>query len=171
MRQLVGLQTIPEDTARTRFEYTWREDQKSVDRQSEIEQALAASRTIITEHPYFHEFPTQDEQHFQATEEYILHFHRWGPPVQDDASRLADQTSPEAPSMAVQIELASLKAERDSLRQLVAERDEQLTDQRQLQKELAQARAELQRRDQELARVNITLEKSRKRARGQAYPP
>ncbi|PKI32310.1 hypothetical protein CRG98_047299, partial [Punica granatum] len=77
MRQLVGLQMIPEDTARTRFEYTWREDQKSVDRQSEIEQALAASRTIITEHPYFHEFPTQDEQHFQATEEYILHFHRW----------------------------------------------------------------------------------------------
>ncbi|PKI32360.1 hypothetical protein CRG98_047249, partial [Punica granatum] len=152
MRQLVGLQTIPEDTARTRFEYTSREDQKSVDRQSEIEQAIAASLTIITEHPYFPEFPTQNEQHFQATEEYILHFHRWGPPVQDDASRLADQTSPEAPSMAIQIELASLKAERDSLRQLVAERDEQLTDQCQLQKELAQARAELQRRDQELTR-------------------
>ncbi|PKI44499.1 hypothetical protein CRG98_035111 [Punica granatum] len=171
MRQLGGLQTIPEDMAQTKFEYTWREDQKSVDRQSEIEQALATWHTIIIEHPYFPEFPTQDEQDFQATEEYILHFHRWGPPAQDDASQPADQTSPGAPSVAVQIELASLRAERDSLRRQVAEKDEQLTDQRKLQKELTQARAELQRRDQELARVNIALEKSRKRARGQAHSP
>ncbi|XP_031377011.1 uncharacterized protein LOC116192568 [Punica granatum] len=170
MRQLGGLQTIPEDMARTKFEYTWREDQKFVDRQSEIEQALAAWHAIITEHPYFPEFPTQDEQDFQATEEYILHFHRWGPPAQDDTSQPANQTSPGAPSVAVRIELASLRAERDSLRRQVAEKDEQFTDRRQLQKELAQARAELQKREQELARVNIALEKSRKRAREQAHP-
>ncbi|PKI36091.1 hypothetical protein CRG98_043518 [Punica granatum] len=80
------------------------------------------------------------------------------------------RTSLGAPSVAVRIELASLRAERDSLRRQVAEKDEQLTDQRQLQKELAQARTELQKREQELARVNIALEKSRKRAREQAHP-
>ncbi|PKI64654.1 hypothetical protein CRG98_014943 [Punica granatum] len=115
-------------------------------------------------------FLARDEQDFQATEEYVLRFHRWGPPVQEDTSRPADQASPGTPSMAIQIELASLTAKRDYLRQEVAEKDKQLIDQHQLQKELAQARTELQRRDQELARVNIALEKSRKRARGQPYP-
>ncbi|OWM73463.1 hypothetical protein CDL15_Pgr026562 [Punica granatum] len=47
------------------------------------------------------------------------------------------------PNMAVQAELANLRAERDHLRREVAEKDEQLVDQRQLQRELAQARAEL----------------------------
>ncbi|PKI73797.1 hypothetical protein CRG98_005781 [Punica granatum] len=68
--------------------------------------------------------------------------------------------------MAIQAELANLRAERDRLRQEVAEKNEQLGDQLQLQKELAQARAQLQRRDQELAQANAALERSRKRARG-----
>ncbi|PKI63899.1 hypothetical protein CRG98_015680 [Punica granatum] len=100
MRQLGGLQTIPEDMARTRFEYTWREDQKSIDRQNDIEQAMAAWRTIVSKHPYFPELPTQDEQDFQATEEYILRFHRWGPPIQEDTSQPVEQASPGTPSMA-----------------------------------------------------------------------
>ncbi|PKI44942.1 hypothetical protein CRG98_034682 [Punica granatum] len=68
--------------------------------------------------------------------------------------------------MAIQAELTHLKAERDRLRQEVADKDEQLVDQRQLQRELAQARIQLQRRDQELAQTNAALERSRKRARG-----
>ncbi|PKI71963.1 hypothetical protein CRG98_007646 [Punica granatum] len=94
MRQFGSLQTVPEDTARTRFEHTWREDQTSVDCQSDIQQ--------------------------------------------------------------------------------VVEKDEQLIDQRQLQRklqrELSQARAELQRRDQELARANATLERSKKRTHGGPHP-
>ncbi|OWM84151.1 hypothetical protein CDL15_Pgr028143 [Punica granatum] len=73
--------------------------------------------------------------------------------------------------MAIQAELTHLRAERDRLRREVAERDEQLVDQRQLQRELAQTRVELQRRDQELARANAALERSRKRARGGTYTP
>ncbi|PKI57321.1 hypothetical protein CRG98_022266 [Punica granatum] len=84
VRQLGGLQTDLEDTARTRFEHTWREDQTPVDRQSNVEQVLDAWRTVITERPYFPEHPTQDERDFQATEEYILRFHRWGPSKNDD---------------------------------------------------------------------------------------
>ncbi|PKI74789.1 hypothetical protein CRG98_004807 [Punica granatum] len=84
VRQLGSLQTVPEDTARTRFEHTWHEDQTPADRQSNVEQ---------------------------------------------------------------------------------------LVDQRQLQRELAQTRAELQRRDQDLARVNAALERSRKRVRGGPYTP
>ncbi|OWM89166.1 hypothetical protein CDL15_Pgr023664 [Punica granatum] len=73
--------------------------------------------------------------------------------------------------MAVQAELTTLRSERDRLRQEVAEKDEQLIDQRQLQRELAQARAELQRWYQELARANTALERSRKRAHGGPHPP
>ncbi|PKI68962.1 hypothetical protein CRG98_010642 [Punica granatum] len=53
MRQFGGLQTVPEDMARDRFEYTWREDQIYVDRQSDIEQALAVWRTVVIERSYF----------------------------------------------------------------------------------------------------------------------
>ncbi|OWM63021.1 hypothetical protein CDL15_Pgr026195 [Punica granatum] len=73
--------------------------------------------------------------------------------------------------MATRVEITSLIAKRDHLRREVTEKDEQLVDQRQLQKELAQARAELQRRDQELAQVNIALEKFGKRARGGPHLP
>ncbi|OWM91226.1 hypothetical protein CDL15_Pgr000170 [Punica granatum] len=76
MRQFGSLQTVPEDTARTRFEHTWREDQTSVDCQSDIQQVLSAWRTAVTELPYFPEHPTQDERDFRATEEYILRFYR-----------------------------------------------------------------------------------------------
>ncbi|PKI69394.1 hypothetical protein CRG98_010192 [Punica granatum] len=61
--------------------------------------------------------------------------------------------------MAIQAELANLRAERVRLRQEVAEKNEQLGDQHQLQKELAQARAQLQRRDQELAQANAALDR------------
>ncbi|OWM65124.1 hypothetical protein CDL15_Pgr020933 [Punica granatum] len=131
MRQFGSLQTVPEDTARTRFEHTWREDQTSVDCQSDIQQLV-------------HEDST-------------------------DSPQLEDSTpygAPSTSSIAVQAELTSLRSERDRLRWEVAEKDEQLIDQRQLQRELAQALAELQRRDQELARANATLERSKKRTHG-----
>ncbi|PKI43824.1 hypothetical protein CRG98_035785 [Punica granatum] len=67
--------------------------------------------------------------------------------------------------MTIQAELANLKAERDRLRREIAEKNEQLGDQHQLQKELAQTRAQLQRRDQELGQANAALERARKRAR------
>ncbi|PKI37899.1 hypothetical protein CRG98_041713 [Punica granatum] len=109
MRQFGSLQTVPEDTAWTRFEHTWREDQTSVDCQSDIQQGST---------PY---------------------------------------GAPSTSSIAIQAKLTSLRSERDRLRWEVAEKDEQLIDQcqlqRELQRELAQACAELQRRDQELARA------------------
>ncbi|PKI72515.1 hypothetical protein CRG98_007118 [Punica granatum] len=74
--------------------------------------------------------------------------------------------APPTPSVAIQAELANLRAERGYLHREIAEIDEQLVDQRQLQKELAQTCTELQRRDQELARTTAALERSRKRARG-----
>ncbi|OWM91495.1 hypothetical protein CDL15_Pgr017413 [Punica granatum] len=68
--------------------------------------------------------------------------------------------------MTIQAELANLRVERDRLRREIAEKNEQLGDQHQLRKELAQTRAQLQRRDQKLARANAALERSRKKARG-----
>ncbi|PKI31430.1 hypothetical protein CRG98_048179, partial [Punica granatum] len=114
---------------------------------------------------------------FQATEEYIIRLYRWGPAVHEDlvnSPRVGDDGSPgvtPTPNMAIQVELTHLRAERDRLRREVAEKDEQLVDQCQLQRELAQTRAELQKRDQELARANAALERSRKRALGGLYTP
>ncbi|PKI34296.1 hypothetical protein CRG98_045313 [Punica granatum] len=148
VRQLSGLQTVPEDTARTRFEHTWREDQTPTDRQSNVKQVLDAWRTVITERPYFPEHPTLDERDFQATEEYVIRFYRWGPAAHEDlvnSPRVEDGGSPvttPTPYMAIQAELTHLRAERDRFRLEVAEKDEQLVDQRQLQRELAQTRAE-----------------------------
>ncbi|PKI18250.1 hypothetical protein CRG98_049476, partial [Punica granatum] len=62
-------------------------------------------------------------------------------------------------------ELTNLRVERDRLRREITEKNEQLGNQHQLQKELAQTRAQLQRRDQELAQANAALERARKRAR------
>ncbi|PKI58412.1 hypothetical protein CRG98_021170 [Punica granatum] len=81
---LGGLQTVPKGTTRTEFEHTWREDLTSIDRLSEIERVMTAWQTTVIEHLYFPEHPTQDEQDFQATEEYILRFYRWGPSENDD---------------------------------------------------------------------------------------
>ncbi|PKI70844.1 hypothetical protein CRG98_008735 [Punica granatum] len=136
VRQLGGLQTVPEDTVRTKFEHTWREDQTSVDHQISIDQVLAAWRIVITERPYFPEHPTHEERDLQAIKEYVLRFYRWGPAAHED---LAD--SPRAkggglsgasltPNLAIQAERTSLRAERDRLRWEVAKRDEQLVDQR-----------------------------------------
>ncbi|PKI48987.1 hypothetical protein CRG98_030574 [Punica granatum] len=124
VRQLSGLQTVPEDTARTRFEHTWREDQTPVDRQSNVKQILDAWRTVITERPYFPEHPILDERDFQASEEYILRFYRWDPAAHEDlvnSPRVGDGGSLGAtptPNMAIQVELTHLKA--------VAKKDEQL---------------------------------------------
>ncbi|PKI49292.1 hypothetical protein CRG98_030335 [Punica granatum] len=73
-----------EDTARTRFEHTWWEDQTSIDCQSDIEQVLSAWHTTVTELPYFPKHPAQDERDFQATKEYILHFYWWSPLAHKD---------------------------------------------------------------------------------------
>ncbi|XP_031404616.1 uncharacterized protein LOC116213718 [Punica granatum] len=177
MRQFGILQTVSEDTARAKFEHTWREDQTSVDRQRDIERVLDAWRTVVIERPYFPEHPTLEEQDFQATEEYVLRFYRWGPTAHEDSadSPRAEDNGPTGasltPNMVIQAELANLRAERDHFRWEVAEKDEQVVDQRQLQRELAQARAELQRREQELARANVALERFRKRARGGPRTP
>ncbi|OWM68676.1 hypothetical protein CDL15_Pgr023641 [Punica granatum] len=109
-------------------------------------------------------------------EEYILCFYRWGPSENDDftdSPPVESSTSSGVPvrDMAIQAELANLRAERDRLRREVAEKNEQLCDQHQLQKELAQARAQLQRHNQKLAQTNAALERSRKRARGGPYSP
>ncbi|PKI48139.1 hypothetical protein CRG98_031501 [Punica granatum] len=140
-----------------------------------LDYVLDVWRTVITERPYFPEYPTPDERDFLATEEYILRFYRRGPAAHEDlvnSPRVENGGSPGATptsDMAIQAELANLKAERDRLRREVPEKNEQLGDQHQLQKELAQVCAQLQRRDQELAQANAALERSRKRARGGLY--
>ncbi|PKI72244.1 hypothetical protein CRG98_007318 [Punica granatum] len=110
-----------------------------------------------------------EERDFQATEEYVLRFHRWGPSTPKDPTDStpdkdgSSSVMPRGSDNAVLAELTSLRVERDHLRREVAEKEERLIDQRQLQRELAQARAEALRYDQELARANTTLERSRKR--------
>ncbi|OWM64208.1 hypothetical protein CDL15_Pgr018779 [Punica granatum] len=142
-----------------------------------IERVLDVWRTVVIERPYFPKHPTLEEQDFRATEEYVLRFYRWGPTAHEDFadSPRAEDSGPTGaaltPNAAIQVELANLRAERDRLRREVAEKDEQLVDQRQLQRELAQARAEIQRHEQELARANVALERFRKRAHGGPRSP
>ncbi|PKI40924.1 hypothetical protein CRG98_038689 [Punica granatum] len=113
---------------------------------------LAAWRTVVPKRPYFPKHPTHEKHEFQATEKYVLRFYRWGPTAHEDLpdSTRAEGTRPSGasltPNTVIQVELANLRAERDHLRWEVAEKDEQLVDQRQLHRELAHARAELQRR-------------------------
>ncbi|PKI59752.1 hypothetical protein CRG98_019855 [Punica granatum] len=84
VRQLGGLQMMPEDTARTKFEHTWREDQTSVNRLSEIERVMTVWQTMVIKNPYFPEHPTQENRDFQATEEYVVRFYRWGSSIPED---------------------------------------------------------------------------------------
>ncbi|PKI64628.1 hypothetical protein CRG98_014966 [Punica granatum] len=136
----------------------------------EKRKVLSAWRTAVTELPYFPKHPTQDERDFQAMEEYILHFYRWSPSAHENftgSPRPEGSTLYGAPSsMVIQVELTSFMFERDCLRWEVVEKDKQLIDQCQLQRELAQTHAKLQRREQELARANTALERFRKRTRG-----
>ncbi|OWM90279.1 hypothetical protein CDL15_Pgr005066 [Punica granatum] len=120
MRQFSSLQTVPEDTARTRFDHTC---------QSDIQRVLSAWRTAVTELPYFLEHLTQDERDFQAIKEYILRFYRWNSSSHEDftgSSQPEGSTpygAPSTSSRAVQAELTSLRSERNRLHWEVAEKD------------------------------------------------
>ncbi|PKI63074.1 hypothetical protein CRG98_016525 [Punica granatum] len=94
VRQLGGLQVVPEDMTRDRFEHIWWEDQTSVDRWQAIEQVMAAWQVVVTEQPYFPEHPTQEERDFQATEEYVLRSYRWCLSTSGDLPTSPRQHSP-----------------------------------------------------------------------------
>ncbi|PKI77685.1 hypothetical protein CRG98_001915 [Punica granatum] len=173
--QVVGgheYETVHEDTTWARFEHTWREDQTSVNHQSDIEQVLDAWRTVVIERTYFPEHPTLEEQDFQATEEYVLRFYRWGPTTHKDfanSSRAEDSGPTGAsltPNAAIQAELANLRVERDRLRR---------GNHRERRAACGSAaiteRARPSPRQATEARANVALERFRKRARGGPRTP
>ncbi|PKH77150.1 hypothetical protein CRG98_050025 [Punica granatum] len=74
-------------------------------------------QTTIIEHPYFPKHPTQEKRDFQATEEYIFRFYRWGSSENDDFTNsppIESSTSSGAlvPNMAIQTELPNLRLKR-----------------------------------------------------------
>ncbi|PKI62284.1 hypothetical protein CRG98_017285 [Punica granatum] len=101
---------VPEDTAQAGFEHTWWEDQTSVDRQRDIERVLDSWRTVVIERPYFPKHPTLEEWDFQATEEYVPRFYRWGPTTHEDSadSSRAEDSGPTGASLTPNRKTSSL---------------------------------------------------------------
>ncbi|OWM86523.1 hypothetical protein CDL15_Pgr026415 [Punica granatum] len=67
-------------------------------------------------------------------------------------------------------ELQSIREELDRLRCELVDNHAELTDQRELQRELAQTRAHIASRDREIARVSAMLDRMQAKARKVSHP-
>ncbi|OWM77128.1 hypothetical protein CDL15_Pgr013219 [Punica granatum] len=127
---------------------------------------------------YFSEHPTDDERAFSATAAYVAQFHPHGlAPVRRLLTSRIPQTSqvdiPDAESFiqgAMRTELQSIREERDRLRCELVDTRLELTDHRELQRELAQTRARVANQDREIARLSAMLDRARAKARKVFHP-
>ncbi|PKI33938.1 hypothetical protein CRG98_045670 [Punica granatum] len=122
---------------------------------------------------YFPEHPTDEERAFSATSAYMARFYSQGStsPQRSQATstpRAAPTPSPEAESStqaAMCAELRTIKEERDRLRCEHVDSRAEVADYRELQTELAQARAWLAHLEREMARLSARFDRVRARAR------
>ncbi|PKI67543.1 hypothetical protein CRG98_012127 [Punica granatum] len=150
IRQLGGLQDIPTKADRIPYRFMWVDTTTSLpDRFLRVWEVRRLWDTRIVQELYFPEHPTDDEQAFSATAAYVAQFHPHGlAPIR----RLRTSRIPQAPQAdipdaessiqgAMRTKLQSIREERDRLRCKLVDIRSELTDHRELQRELAQTRA------------------------------
>ncbi|OWM86320.1 hypothetical protein CDL15_Pgr020628 [Punica granatum] len=127
---------------------------------------------------YYPEHPTDEERAFSATSAYVARFYPQGstPPQRSQATPTTRATftpAPEAESSiqaAMRVELRTIREERDRLRCELVDSRTKVADYRELQTELARARAQVVHLDREMARLSARLDRVQARAREIAHP-
>ncbi|PKI61328.1 hypothetical protein CRG98_018283 [Punica granatum] len=127
---------------------------------------------------YFPEHPTDEERAFSATAAYVARFYPRGStsPQRSQASptpRAAPTPALEAESSiqaAMHAELQAIREEQDRLRCELVDSRAEVADYRELQTELARARARVAHLDREMARLGAKLDRVHKKAREIAHP-
>ncbi|PKI36714.1 hypothetical protein CRG98_042894 [Punica granatum] len=127
---------------------------------------------------YFPEHPTDEERALSATSAYVAQFYSQGPTSPQRSQtvpipRATPTSAPEAESStqaAMRAELHSIREEGDRLRCELVDSRAEVANYRELQTELARARARIATLDREMARLSATLDRARARARGAPHP-
>ncbi|PKI56693.1 hypothetical protein CRG98_022909 [Punica granatum] len=122
---------------------------------------------------YFPEHPIDHERAFSTTAAYVAQLHPHGlAPVRQPCTAPIPRTPqadiPEVESSiqaAMRTELSSIREERERLHRELIETRSKLTDQRELQGELAQAYARVTSQDREIAHLSATLDRAGAKAR------
>ncbi|PKI40013.1 hypothetical protein CRG98_039583 [Punica granatum] len=157
IRQLDGLQDFPTEADRITYRFM--------------------SNTRVTHDLYFSEHSTDEERALSTTSAYVAQFYS------QDAALIhrprATQIPRALPAITSKVkssaqatmhtELQSIREERDRLRYELVETRVELVDHRELQRELAQARARVASQDGEIARLSATLDQVRVKARKVSY--
>ncbi|OWM72535.1 hypothetical protein CDL15_Pgr017276 [Punica granatum] len=134
--------------------------------------------TRLTQDLYFPEFPTDKERAFSATLAYVAQFYPRGfepahpsrvPPTPQAPLAAIPQAESSAQA-AMRTELQTIRKERDQLRLQLVDSRAELTDQRELQRELGQARAHEESLNREIACLSATLDQVRAEMRKVSHP-
>ncbi|PKI58765.1 hypothetical protein CRG98_020824 [Punica granatum] len=134
--------------------------------------------TLATYSIYFPEHPTDEERALSATSAYVAQFYSPGltSPQRSQTTpipRATPTVAPEAKSStqaAMRAKLQSIKEKRDRLRCEFVDSRAEVADYRELQTELARARARVAHLDREMARLSATLDRVSARAREISHP-
>ncbi|PKI74472.1 hypothetical protein CRG98_005154 [Punica granatum] len=173
------LQDIPIEADRTPHRFAWTDITTLLpDRVLRIREVRRLWGTRTVQELYFPEHPSNDERAFSATAAYVAQFHPHGfAPVRRLLTSQIPQTSqadiPDAESSiqgAMGTELQSIREERDRLRCELVDTHSELTDHRELQRELPQTRARVANQDREIARLSAALDRARTKAHKDTPP-
>ncbi|OWM64095.1 hypothetical protein CDL15_Pgr020706 [Punica granatum] len=134
--------------------------------------------TSIIQRLYFPEHPIDEERALSATSTYVVQFYSRGSvspqrPQTIPIPRAAPTATPKAKSSAqaaMRTKLQSIREERDRLRCELVDSLAEVADYRELQRELAQARARIADLDREIAHLSATLDRARAKARKVSNP-
>ncbi|OWM82704.1 hypothetical protein CDL15_Pgr014192 [Punica granatum] len=171
IRQLDGLQDIPAEADCQPYRIQWADSTSSAPaRFLQIREIHRQRDASTIQRLYFPEHPTDEERAFSATSAYVARFYSQGStsPQWSQATpipRAAPTPAPEAESSTQ----AAMRAELRAIRELVNSRAE-VADYRELQTELARARARVAHLDREMARLTARLDRVRARAREISNP-
>ncbi|PKI54305.1 hypothetical protein CRG98_025296 [Punica granatum] len=179
IRQLGGLQDIPVEANHLPYRIQWADSTSTASaRFLQIREIHRQWDTSTIQRLYFPKHPTDKERALSATSAYVAQFYSQGPtsPQRSQTTpipRATPTSVPEAESSthaAMRAELQSIREERDRLRCELVDSRAEVTNYRELQTELARARARIATLDREMARLSATLDRVRARACGAPHP-
>ncbi|PKI78396.1 hypothetical protein CRG98_001217 [Punica granatum] len=166
IRQLGGLQDIPAEVDRLPFHIQWADSTSTAPaiflQIREIRRQRDAS---AIQRLYFPEHLTDEERAFSATSAYVARFYPQGstPPQRSQVTPTPRATSTPAPEAensiqaAMRAELRAIREERHRLCCELVDSRAEVADYRELQTELARARARVAHLDREMARLSVRM--------------
>ncbi|OWM91094.1 hypothetical protein CDL15_Pgr002688 [Punica granatum] len=179
IRQLGGLQDIPAEADRLPYRIQWAvSTSTALARFLQIQEIHHQRDAGTIQHLYFPEHPTDEERALSATSAYVAQFYsqgstspQWSQTIPTPRATPTPAPGAESSTQAAMCaELRAIKEERDRLRCELVDSHAEVADYRELQTELARARARLEHLDREMARLSAKLDRVRARAREISHP-